>query len=176
MTDSHRVYVGIGSNVDRERNISGGIAELQREFGDLNLSSVYESRAYGFDGDDFFNLVAAFNTGRSLREVTDVLRDIEFQYGRERGQEKYAPRTLDIDLLLYDDEVIDEGAHPLPREDVLRYSFVLRPLAEIAGDEVHPVEHKTYSELWREYTGNREDTWISAFDPLAAQEQSDRTE
>jgi len=166
MSDQKDIYVGIGSNIEREKNISGGLVELKNCFGELVVSSIYESKAFGFSGNNFFNLVAGFVTDLPVSTLTERLREIEYRFGRERNQEKYSSRTLDIDVLLYGDLVCDDGHLVLPREDIEKYSFVLRPLAEIAGTEVHPVNGKSYAQLWQEFTGNRNDLWRLDFDPF----------
>ncbi len=144
-----QVYVGIGSNIDREYNIRGGISRIQSLYDDVVISKVYECAAYGFEGDDFFNLVAGFNTTQSLSKVAEMLRQIEFEFGRRRTETKYAPRSLDIDILMYDDVI--SAKYKLPRKDILEYAFVLKPLSEISPDLLHPVEHKTMSELWKSF-------------------------
>lgn len=142
-----RVYVSIGSNIDRVRNIGLALQRLADEFGPLLQSSVFESAAVGFDSAPFYNLVVGFDTGLSPREVQDRLHGIEANSGRERTGELSA-RTLDLDLLLYDDLVIDEGRLRLPRADITRYAFVLYPLAELAPEARHPVSGERYADMW----------------------------
>ncbi len=151
-----RVYVSIGSNIDRERNIRAGVADLAEMFGDLTLSSVYESESVGFTGDAFYNLVAGFETDREVHALADDLRAIEEHHGRLRGGPRFSSRTLDIDLLLYGDRVCREGRLELPRPEILVNAFVLWPLAEIAGNLVHPTEGCTYAELWAAYDRDRQ--------------------
>ncbi|MCP5143572.1 MAG: 2-amino-4-hydroxy-6-hydroxymethyldihydropteridine diphosphokinase [Gammaproteobacteria bacterium] len=146
-----RVYVGIGSNIDRSRNVRSGVAALREAFGDVELSEVYEVPAVGFEGDPFFNLVAAFDTGLEVDDVVRILRGIEDAHQRVRGGERYAPRTLDIDLLLYGDLVLRREDLKLPRADVEKFDFVLRPLAEIAPEGRHPVTGRTFAEMWRQF-------------------------
>ncbi len=143
-----RAFVSVGSNVDKEANIRSAVASLRKEFGDLTLSTVYENPAIGFDGDDFHNLAVGFDTDRPPLEVVEVLRRIECQHGRNRGEERFAPRTLDLDLLLYGDLVKNNDGLQCPREEISRYAFVLGPLAEIAGDLPHPQLDSTLQELW----------------------------
>jgi len=143
-----RVFVGIGSNIEREASVRAGVAALHAAFGELQLSSVYESEAVGFAGDAFYNLVAAFDTEASIAEVAAILADIERRCGRRRGDDKFAPRTLDLDLLLYGDAVVDDGRQHLPRDEITRYAFVLWPLAEIAPQQRHPECGATFAELW----------------------------
>ena len=143
-----RIYLGLGSNIDAEDNLRMGIRELERCYGELSVSAVYRSQAVGFEGPDFLNLVVGCSTGTSPRGVHEQIERIHRMAGRQRGEEKFASRPLDIDLLLYDDLVIDEAPLRLPRSDVLEYSFVLRPLAEIAPELVHPVTGKTMAEHW----------------------------
>ena len=128
------VYVGLGSNIDAEANLHLGIRELRNRYGELQLSAVYRSEAVGFDGPDFLNLVVGCSTDSGPGDVQEQIEAIHRMAGRERSQEKFASRPLDIDLLLYDDLVIDQPPLRLPRSDVLEYSFVLRPLAELAPD------------------------------------------
>jgi len=142
-----QVYISIGSNLEREHNIGNALQALTAAYGELQLSSVYESAAVGFDSAPFYNLVAGFQTGDSPETVQATLRRIEDSQGRLRKAE-LAARTLDLDLLLYDDLVIQEGKLQLPRADIQRYAFVLGPLAEIAGERRHPVSGTPYAEMW----------------------------
>jgi 2-amino-4-hydroxy-6-hydroxymethyldihydropteridine diphosphokinase len=142
-----QVYVSIGSNIERERNIDSALQALAATYGELQQSSVYESAAVGFDSAPFYNLVVGFQTGDSPRAVQEMLHRIEDGQGRLRAGE-LAARTLDLDLLLYDDLVIQAGRLVLPRSDIERYAFVLGPLAEIAGDQRHPVSGIRYADMW----------------------------
>ena len=146
-----RVYVAIGSNVEAERHVTMAVQALRGRFGALQLSPVYRNKAVGFDGDDFLNAVAGFDTAMDVPELKAALDTIEMDCGRQRGAARFAPRTLDLDLLLYGDKV--DAAAKLPRGDVLRYSFVLKPLADIAAAERHPVSGRTYAELWSGFEG-----------------------
>jgi 2-amino-4-hydroxy-6-hydroxymethyldihydropteridine diphosphokinase len=146
-----RVFVSIGSNVDPDHNVRSCISMLRRRFGRLQLSSVYRTAPVGFDGDDFYNLVAAFDTDEDAHGVAKALRGIEDRHGRVRDEAKWGPRTLDLDLLLYDDLVLDEAPLAIPRTEITEYAFVLGPLAELAGNQRHPVLGMTFSELWRSF-------------------------
>jgi len=145
------VYVGLGSNIDPEHNLHLGIRELRDRFGELQLSAVYRSVAVGFEGDDFLNLVAGFESDEPPVVICEHIELIHNLVGRDRDSGKWESRQLDIDLLLYNDLVMDEQPVRVPREDVLKYSFVLRPMAEIAPDRVHPVTGKTMLEHWQEF-------------------------
>ncbi len=146
-----QVFVGVGSNVKRDASIRAGVADLRAHYGELLLSSVYESEAVGFAGDAFYNLVVAFDTPDSIDTVADVLAAIEDRNGRRRGSEKFTPRTLDLDLLLYADEIISSERFHVPRDEILRYAFVLWPLAEMAPDLIHPQVGKSFTQLWEKF-------------------------
>jgi len=124
---------------------------LRERFGGLTLSSVYESEAVGFDGQPFFNLVAGFDFGEPVRVLLTALRTIEDSFGRVRGPNKFAPRTLDLDLLTYGDLAGTIDGCTLPRDEILYHAFVLGPLAEVADQERHPTNGRCYGELWRSF-------------------------
>lgn len=145
-----QVFLGIGSNIEPERHLELAVGELRRRFGEVALSPVYRGPAIGFDGPDFLNLVARVRTQRSPRAVLDEIGGIHRLAKRERSGERFCSRTLDIDLLLYDGLIVSGPEIELPRPDVLEYAFVLRPLADIAPDFVHPLTGRTLSGHWRE--------------------------
>ncbi len=146
-----RVYVSIGSNIDKEANIRSALAALRQKFGKLLLSSVYQSQAVGFEGDDFHNLVVGFDTHTTPAQIAQSLRGIEDEHRRDRATQRFGPRTLDLDLLLYDDLIVDQNGLQLPRDEITQYAFVLCPLAEIAGELRHPRMGKPLRELWEDF-------------------------
>ena len=150
-----QVYVSVGSNIDRERNISAALQGLTELYGELQLSSVYESKAVGFDSEPFYNLVLGYTTDQSPQTVQAELHRIEDRFGRLRTGALSA-RTLDLDLLLYDDLVMSDGKLVLPREDITRYAFVLGPLAEIAATARHPVSGVTYADMWAAFDDSKQ--------------------
>ncbi len=142
-----RVYLSFGSNIDREHNIRSGLDALARRCGELSLSPVYESAAVGFNGAAFLNLVVAIDTDLSVGELSALLRAIEADHGRTRGEKKFASRTLDIDILTYADAVGVIDGVELPRDEILKHAFVLKPLVDIAPEEKHPLLRKSYADL-----------------------------
>jgi len=147
-----RCWISIGSNQDRERCIRGAVYALREHFGGLILSSVYESEAVGFDGQPFLNLVAGFDSGEPVGMLLTTLQSIEDSFGRVRGPNKFAPRTLDLDLLTYGDLIgTINSCCTLPRDEILYHAFVLGPLAEVAAREHHPASGRCYGELWRAF-------------------------
>ena len=151
-----QVYISLGSNIDREVLTRAGVAALTQQFGELLLSSVYKSQAVGFEGEDFYNMVIALQTDKDVRSVSQVLRQIEDEHGRDRSGPRFSSRTLDLDLLLYDDLIIDEDKLQIPRDEILERAFVLWPLAEISPDLIHPQVKKTYTELWQAFDKTKE--------------------
>jgi 2-amino-4-hydroxy-6-hydroxymethyldihydropteridine diphosphokinase len=158
-----RVYIGIGSNIDRENSIRGAVRELAAHYGRLTLSPVYESKALGFEGDNFFNLVAGFDSAESTEAIKETLSRIESQFGRVRQENRFSARTLDLDLLLYGDMVQHDGRVDLPHSDIRRYAFVLCPLADIAPDWRHPETGLSCAEMWRQFDGTGQEIWAVEF-------------
>lgn len=147
------VFVGVGSNVQRERRVPEGLYHLREEFGVLRVSPMYESAAVGFEGSPFFNLVVGFACALEPQGLVARLHDIEQRCGRLPGAPRFAPRPLDLDLLLYGDLVIEAPNLHLPRPDILQYGFALKPLADLVPHQRHPVLGYTYAQLWTQFDG-----------------------
>jgi 2-amino-4-hydroxy-6-hydroxymethyldihydropteridine diphosphokinase len=146
-----RVFVAAGSNIDPERNLARALGELRRGFPGVRFSSAYRNRAVGFVGEDFINLVAGFDTQLPLPALLERLRAIETACGRPRAAPRWAPRSMDLDVLLYGDLVCDEPAVRLPRPDLLKRAYMLGPLAELAPEVMHPTAQLAIGELWRRF-------------------------
>lgn len=147
-----RVYVSIGSNMEPERQVRSAMHALRARWPDVAFSPVYRSQAVGFEGEPFLNAVAGFDTDETAEQVQAQLQAIEDDHGRVRNGVKFSSRKLDLDLLTWG-EVVQDGDLTLPRKEILTMDFVLRPLADLAPDEVHPVELRTYRDLWRAFDG-----------------------
>ena len=146
-----QVFVGIGSNINKAHNLRSCLSTLQQIFRNIRKSSVYQSAAIGFEGDDFYNMVVSLETTLTPETVNDLFFEIEKRHGRKRGKNQFVSRELDLDLLLYDDLIVNKGRIHLPHKDLSKYAFVLKPMAEIAGDLVHPEIGRRFSELWQHF-------------------------
>jgi 2-amino-4-hydroxy-6-hydroxymethyldihydropteridine diphosphokinase len=146
----NRAYLSIGSNIEPERHVRAAVAALHERFGALSLSPVYQTTAVGFDGDDFYNLVVGLDTDVAADQLAAACREIETEQGRQRTDRRFSARTLDIDLLTLGNLIRDD-VPVLPRDEILKYAFVLKPLADLAPDERHPLDGRRYADIWAEF-------------------------
>lgn len=158
-----RIYISIGSNIDAENNIRTTVNALKEHYGKLILSPVYESEAVGFEGDNFLNLVAGVNTDEDVHTVAATLRKIEDENGRDRSGPRFSPRTVDLDLLLYDDLILKEEGLELPRDEITKNAFVLLPLEEIAPQLIHPISGNTMCDHWMSFDQDSQKLWVIDF-------------
>jgi len=145
------VFVAAGSNVDPVANLRRALEALARHYPRLRCSPAYRNHAAGFEGDDFVNLVVAFDTDEGVRDVIGHLQAVEAECGRARDALRWAPRSMDLDILLYGALVHEEPGLVLPRPDLVRRAYMLGPMADLAPDLVHPVLGRTMRELWAEF-------------------------
>lgn len=145
-------YIGIGSNIEPEHHIERALAELKAHHGAVRTSTLYRVPAVGFAGADFINGVIAIETTAGIEALVDELKNLELAAGRKRS-DGMGSRELDLDLLLYGDQVIHRDRLVLPRPDILKYAFVLRPLAELAPETVHPATGETLAWHWAHFQG-----------------------
>lgn len=149
-----QIYISLGSNIEREHYVKQGLLALAKAFelpfNQLTLSSLFECDAVGFDGPIFYNMAIGIKCPHSVEQVASILREIEFSHGRDHNAKKFSPRTLDLDLLLYDNLIIDQPAQ-LPRDEITKNAFVLWPLSQIAPKLNHPILQQSYQALWQEY-------------------------
>lgn len=143
-----RVFVALGSNIDPDARLLQAARLLRVQFPDVRFSRCFRNRAVGFVGDDFINAVAGFSCALPVPALLEVLHRIEERCGRGRGAPKWEPREMDLDLLLYGDQIGEGPGYTLPRRDLLRRPYMLGPLAELAPDVRHPVAGQTIAALW----------------------------
>lgn len=145
---SGRAYLSLGSNVEPTRHLRAAIAALRERFGNVIASPVYRTPAIGFDGPDFLNCAAVLDSDLEPQPLNDWLHALEDAHGRDRSGPRFSSRTLDIDIVLFDDRILEgTGNLRLPRPE-LKHAFVLRPLADIAPDIVVPGDGRTLATLW----------------------------
>jgi 2-amino-4-hydroxy-6-hydroxymethyldihydropteridine diphosphokinase len=148
------LHLNIGSNQDKRKNIRLALASLESNFTKITTSSLYESPSEGFSGSNFYNIGVNVETDKTINDVVNILHDIENSLGRDRNLPKFSSRIIDLDLVLYDDDINDKLN--IPRRDILKYAFVLAPLAELNPNDIHPQERISYLALWKVFQSTKE--------------------
>ncbi|MCY4219872.1 MAG: 2-amino-4-hydroxy-6-hydroxymethyldihydropteridine diphosphokinase [Gammaproteobacteria bacterium] len=144
-----RVVLGLGSNINREQNIASAVVAIRTEYGEIDISPVYETESVGFQGAAFLNLVVGLQSSKTVEQIRAQMQDIEKSLGRVKGPKKFDDRVLDIDLLLYGD-LRDDG-YNIPRDEITKYAFVLKPLSDLYPGDIHPITGETFFEMWRSF-------------------------
>lgn len=154
-----RAWLSLGSNIEPERHLRAALDELRARFGALVVSPVYRTPAVGFEGPDFLNLAVGIDCDLEPQALNDWLHALEDRHGRRRDVARFSSRTLDVDIVLFGARVMTgPGNLELPRGELAKHAFVLRPMADIAGDVVHPKLGVSLATLWREFPRDREAT------------------
>lgn len=147
-----RAYLSLGSNLEPERHLAAALAALRARYGELLVSPTYRTPAVGFEGPDFLNLAVGLDTDEAPEALDAWLHALEDAQGRRRDVPRFSSRTLDVDLVLYEQRVLrGPGNLELPRPDLARHAFVLKPMVDLAPDLVHPVLGRTLAQLWAEF-------------------------
>ncbi len=142
-------YIGIGSNLEREKHINAAIVELSY-IGEISrISNIYESEAVGFTGEPFYNLVVEMKTDMGLTDFSHALRKIELKLGRKANAAKFEPRTLDLDIVLFGEQTSEQNP-TVPRSDIYQYAFVIQPLYELCPDLVVPNDGQTIAQIYHQ--------------------------
>jgi 2-amino-4-hydroxy-6-hydroxymethyldihydropteridine diphosphokinase len=144
-------FVAIGSNIDPAARVSQAAQALRARFPDVRFSACYRSRAYGFQGEDFINAVARLSTDLPVAALLAELHSIEALCGRDRRAPRWGSRSMDLDLLLYDDVVGSGEGYVLPRPDLTRRAYMLGPIAELAPERRYPPDGPTMAQLWARF-------------------------
>ena len=150
-----RAFIGIGSNTgDRKKNITRAFKVLENNFEVKNRSGVYEAEPIGYIYDDwFYNAIVEIETDKDPELLLKTLHSIEDQFGRIRSMNKI---TLDLDLLFYGNQIVERFDLQVPHIKIPNRKFVLKPMAEIAPDYVHPITNKTIKDMLKEVNVDKE--------------------
>jgi 2-amino-4-hydroxy-6-hydroxymethyldihydropteridine diphosphokinase len=146
-----RVYIAIGSNLERQKHIEKALSLLRAHFGPLQLSKVYESSALDPSQCNYYNLVVCCSSIERPESITQTLKSVEQQLGRRADETKLGRVAIDLDLLTYGDEICESTQFSLPRRDIGEYAFVLKPLCDIAPNVRHPVSGELYASMWEAF-------------------------
>ncbi|NKB63055.1 MAG: 2-amino-4-hydroxy-6-hydroxymethyldihydropteridine diphosphokinase [Gammaproteobacteria bacterium] len=145
------VVLSLGSNIDKERNIANAIGDIRKAYGVIEISPIYETSSVGFSGPAFFNLVVGLHTEDSVTDIRENLRSIESTAGRIRGPKSFASRVLDIDIILYGEQNLLDQGYNIPRDEIEKYAYVLKPLADLYPLLIHPSSGLPISRMWEEF-------------------------
>jgi len=148
------LHLNIGSNQDRRKNIRLALNGLESNFTEITMSSLFESPSEGFIGSNFYNIGVNVETDKNINDVVNILHDIENSLGRDRNLPKFSSRIIDLDLVLYDNDINDKLN--IPRRDILKYAFVLAPLSELNPNNIHPQERVSFLDLWNEFQSSKQ--------------------
>ena len=144
-----QALLSLGSNIAPETHLHAAIEALRARFGGLRVSPVYRTSSVGFEGADFLNAAVVIETDLSPQALNDWLHALEDAHGRDRSGPRFNDRTLDIDIVFYDDLVLEGAGHLQIPRDELRHAFVLKPLADIAPEFIDPTSRKSLAMLWQ---------------------------
>jgi 2-amino-4-hydroxy-6-hydroxymethyldihydropteridine diphosphokinase len=143
-----KAYLSLGSNQEPEQHLAAAVQALKQAFGEVVLSDWVQTKAVGFDGPDFINGAAIIETDWDVYTLDAWLHSLEDAQGRKRDVPRFSSRTLDIDIIFFDDLILNgPGNLQIPRPE-LKHAFVLGPLAQIAPDYVNPESGATLREAW----------------------------
>ena len=148
------LHLNIGSNQDRRKNIRLALNGLESNFTEITMSSLFESPSEGFIGSNFYNIGVNVETDKNINDVVNTLHNIENSLGRDRNLPKFSSRIIDLDLVLYDNDINDKLN--IPRRDILKYAFVLAPLSELNPNNIHPQERVSFLDLWNEFQSSKQ--------------------
>ncbi|WP_087018902.1 2-amino-4-hydroxy-6-hydroxymethyldihydropteridine diphosphokinase [Thaumasiovibrio subtropicus] len=143
-----RVFISVGSNIEREKHVRLGCEALASLGVSLRFSTLYEAESVGYQGANYFNFIVEMETSLSLDRLLGALKAIEQRYEPEVQQQGYRQRCLDLDVILYGQET-SVSPYPLPRNDLFKFAFVLLPMSELAPELLVPGHSKTLLELWQ---------------------------
>ncbi len=160
-----RAWLSLGSNIAPRANLRAAISALHARFDNVVVSALYRTAAVGFDGPDFLNAAAGIDCDLEPVALDDWLHALEHAYGRERDGPRFGDRPLDIDIVFYDDLILEgPGNLQIPRPE-LRHAFVLKPLVDIAPDLVDPRSGRTLTQLWQAHPQRGDPPWGPPQDP-----------
>lgn len=152
-----RVVLGLGSNINREENIAKAVRAIEARYGEIEISPVYETESIGFEGAPFLNLVLGLHSRMPVDRIRQDIQAIERSLGRVKARKAFDDRLLDIDLLLYGEDCWPE--YNIPRDEITKYAFVLKPLSDLYPDDVHPVTGQTFLEMWQSFDATSQNLW-----------------
>ncbi|MGF1742721.1 2-amino-4-hydroxy-6-hydroxymethyldihydropteridine diphosphokinase [Vibrio profundum] len=142
-------YIGVGSNIDRCKHSEVAVKELSKLGSNVRASTIYESDPIGFFGDSFYNFVVEIQTDLPLQTFAEQLKHIECDWGRPQNSAKFQDRTLDLDLILFGEQV-SQHSPQLPRDDIYKYPFVIQPLYELCPERVIPADGRNIRQIWQQ--------------------------
>ena len=148
---SIRYYLSLGSNINRLAHLVCAVRFLKASFRQVSCSPVYQSPAYGFEGPDFYNMVVAFDSAFQPLALKRWLRELEYACGRSRQQTRYSNRTLDMDILLADQLILNHKNLRLPRPELTKRAYVLKPLVDLAPELSHPETGQKIADIWQQF-------------------------